>query len=181
MAYHRSKSQADLKILERPSWFTPARLLVGVGMLSGVLVLVVLWLLTVTRKNIALGRAQRELQDAHDTLEDKVRERSAQLQVEMTARKTAEVQSKAVLVERTRLEVTDAADTLARVAAQLRQWHQQAPIEALGIASFGPLQLDSGHADYGHQFGEHGVGEATGSRSNHRPCPPRAPRRMVEI
>ena len=54
------------------------------------------------------------------------------------------------IVERTRLEVTDAADTLARVAAQLRQWHQQAPIEALGIASFGPLQLDSGQADYGH-------------------------------
>lgn len=96
-------SQTDLKIIERPSWFTPARLLVGVGLLSGILVLVVLWLLTVTRKNIALGRAQRELQEAHDTLEDKVRERSAQLQVEMTARKTAEVQSKAVLVERTRL------------------------------------------------------------------------------
>jgi signal transduction histidine kinase len=97
------RSLADLNILERPSWFTPARLFVGVGLLSAVLVMVVLWLLTVTRKNVALGKAQTELQEAHDTLEDKVHERSAQLQVEMTARRTAELQSKAVLVERTRL------------------------------------------------------------------------------
>ena len=54
------------------------------------------------------------------------------------------------IVERTRLDVTDGTDTLARVADQLRQWHEQQPIEALGIASFGPLQLDSGQADYGH-------------------------------
>lgn len=98
-----STSPTDFKILERPSWFTPARLFVGVAVLSTILVLVVLWLLTVTRKNVALSKARNELQHAHDTLEDKVRERSAQLQVEMTARKTAEVQSKAVLVERTRL------------------------------------------------------------------------------
>jgi signal transduction histidine kinase len=96
-------SPADLNILERPSWFTPARLFVGVCLLSAGLILVVLWLLTVTRKNVALGKAQTELQEAHDTLEEKVHERSAQLQVEMTARKTAELQSKAVLVERTRL------------------------------------------------------------------------------
>jgi len=54
------------------------------------------------------------------------------------------------IVERVRLDVTDADDTLARVSRQLRQWHEQQPIDALGIASFGPLQLDSGHADYGH-------------------------------
>ena len=54
------------------------------------------------------------------------------------------------IVERERLQVTDGKDTLARIAEQLRQWHAQAPIEALGIASFGPLQLDSGQADYGH-------------------------------
>ena len=54
------------------------------------------------------------------------------------------------IVERCRLAVTDGADTLARVAGQLRQWHEQEPIEALGIASFGPLQLDSGQPDYGH-------------------------------
>ena len=54
------------------------------------------------------------------------------------------------VVERCRLDVTDGEDTLARIAEQLRQWHQEQPIEALGIACFGPLQLDSGHADYGH-------------------------------
>src|SRR4030095_620397 len=54
------------------------------------------------------------------------------------------------IVERCRLPVTDGPDTLARIAEQLRQWHEAQPIEALGIASFGPLQLDSGQADYGH-------------------------------
>ncbi|WP_294119933.1 ROK family protein [Sphingomonas sp.] len=54
------------------------------------------------------------------------------------------------IVERCRLAVTDGPDTLVRIADQLRQWHEQQPIEALGIASFGPLQLDSGQADYGH-------------------------------
>ena len=54
------------------------------------------------------------------------------------------------IVERCRLDVTDARETLARIGAQLGQWHEQAPIEALGIACFGPLQLDSGQADYGH-------------------------------
>jgi fructokinase len=56
----------------------------------------------------------------------------------------------AEVVKRARLDVTDGKDTLDRIAGQLRQWHEQAPIEALGIASFGPLQLDSGQADYGH-------------------------------
>jgi len=54
------------------------------------------------------------------------------------------------IVERCRLEVTDGADTLGRIADKLKEWHRQQPIEALGIASFGPLQLDSGQADYGH-------------------------------
>jgi signal transduction histidine kinase len=87
-------------------------------MLSAVLVGAVAWLLTVSKKNAALKvlirereQAQRELQDAHDTLEEKVAERTAQLHVEMTARKTAEVQFKAVLAERTRL-ARDLHDTL---------------------------------------------------------------------
>lgn len=53
------------------------------------------------------------------------------------------------IIERCRLEVTDGPETLARIADHLRQWHEQQPIEALGIATFGPLQLDSGQADYG--------------------------------
>ena len=54
------------------------------------------------------------------------------------------------IVERTRIDVTDSAATLARIAEQLGQWHRQQPIEALGIASFGPLRLDAGRANYGH-------------------------------
>lgn len=114
---------ADLRVLQKPSWLTPARLLLGLALLSAGLVIVVAWLLTVSNKNAALRRlvgelelAQRGLQEAHDTLEQKVAERSAQLQIEMTARKTAEVQFKAILVERTRL-ARDLHDTLEQTLA----------------------------------------------------------------
>ena len=53
------------------------------------------------------------------------------------------------IVERMRLPVTDATDTLARIAAQLRKWRDAQPIAALGIASFGPLQLDPEAPGYG--------------------------------
>jgi signal transduction histidine kinase len=112
------RSPAGLTVLARPSWFTPARLRTGIGLLVLGLVISGIWLLTVAKKNAALkqvirelAQAQRELQEAHDTLEQKVEERSRQLQVEMTARKTAEVQFKAVLAERTRL-ARDLHDTL---------------------------------------------------------------------
>lgn len=116
-------SPEALRVLERPSWFTPARLLAGLGIVSAVLLVVIGWLLTVSKKNAVLRRvvrelevAQDELQEAHDTLEHKVVERSAQLQVEMTARKTAELQFKAVLAERTRL-ARDLHDTLEQTLA----------------------------------------------------------------
>jgi signal transduction histidine kinase len=111
-------SPDHLHLIERPSWFTPQRLLIGLAILTAVLFLVVGWLLTMAKKNAALRgvvrqleEAQRELQEAHDTLEQKVIERSAQLQVEMTARKSAELQFKGVLAERTRL-ARDLHDTL---------------------------------------------------------------------
>lgn len=113
----------NLRVLRQPSWFTPVRLLIGLGIVSAVLLVVVTWSLTVTKKNVALHRlvreleqAQRQLQEAHDTLEEKVAERSAQLQVEMTARKTSELQFKAVLAERTRL-ARDLHDTLNQTLA----------------------------------------------------------------
>lgn len=113
----------NLRVIEAPSWLTPERLLAGLALLSAGLVVVVAWLLTVAKKNAALRRvvrelerAQRELQEAHDTLEDKVAERTAQLQVAMTARTTAEVQFKAVLAERTRL-ARDLHDTLEQTLA----------------------------------------------------------------
>jgi signal transduction histidine kinase len=103
-------SPAGVRVLEHPSWFTPARLLGILAVACVVLSLVLFWLVTVSRKNSALRvlmkereEARAELQKSHDTLEQKVRERTAQLKVEMTARKSEELQFKAVLAERTRL------------------------------------------------------------------------------
>ena len=48
-------------------------------------------------------KAQEELQQAHDLLETRVEQRTAQLKHEMTARQEAEVHFKATLAERTRL------------------------------------------------------------------------------
>jgi signal transduction histidine kinase len=142
-------SPAGLRVLARPSWFTPARLLAGVGILGAVLLVALAWLLTIARKNATLKQlvhelehAQRELQEAHDTLEQKVIERSAQLQVEMTARKTAEVQFKAVLAERTRLarELHDTLEqTLTGIALHLDTSAKLAPRDA--AASREHLQL----------------------------------------
>lgn len=53
------------------------------------------------------------------------------------------------IVEQTRIHVTDAKTTLAAVAVQLARWHGEAPIEALGIASFGPITIDPGSPGYG--------------------------------
>ncbi len=58
--------------------------------------------------------------------------------------------SPAEIIERTRVDVNDSATTLGRIARQLREWHEQQPIAALGVACFGPLQLDQSHPDYGH-------------------------------
>lgn len=114
----RLPSPDSLRVLVRPSWFTAPRLLIGIGVVSLVLLVAVGWLLTIARKNAELQglvrereKSQRELQEAHDTLEQKVAERTAQLQGEMTARKTEEVQFRAVLAERTRL-ARDLHDTL---------------------------------------------------------------------
>ena len=112
------RSPADLTVTARPSWLTPGRLLAGIGLLTLGLIISGTWLLTVAKKNAVLRQlirekeqAQHELQEAHDTLEQKVIERSAQLQTEMTAKKAAELQFRAVLAERTRL-ARDLHDTL---------------------------------------------------------------------
>ena len=53
------------------------------------------------------------------------------------------------IAERVRIPVSDADRTLASVADQLARWNRDAPIEALGIAGFGPLCVDPERADYG--------------------------------
>ncbi len=108
----------DLVVVKGPSWFTPQRLLVAIAALFSVAVVGITWSVTVSKKNAMLSflvaereKAQRELQQAHDQLEQRVKERTEQLKVEMTARKSAEVEFKATLAERTRL-ARDLHDTL---------------------------------------------------------------------
>ncbi len=119
----------NVKILAQPSWFTPKRLFVGVGILAGVLVLVMSWSVMVSKRNSVLRvlirdreKAQFELQEAHDQLEERVKERTAQLKFQTTARKESELQFKATLKERTRLaqELHDTLEqTLTGIALQL--------------------------------------------------------------
>jgi signal transduction histidine kinase len=94
----------------------------------GVLVVAIGWTIWVANKNSILKSlvqakesAQLELQQAHDQLEERVEERTAQLKVEMTARKESELQFRAVLTERTRLaqELHDTLEqTLTGIALQ---------------------------------------------------------------
>lgn len=119
----------NVRILQKPSWFTPQRLLIGVVILSVVLLVAVSWSVMVSKKNSVLGelirdreKAQLELQEAHDQLEERVKERTAQLKFQITARKESEVQFKAVLKERTRLaqELHDTVEqSLTGIALQL--------------------------------------------------------------
>jgi signal transduction histidine kinase len=97
-------------VLQTPSWFTAERLLVGLAIVCVLLAGLAAWSVSIAKKNAMLSfliaerqKAERELQQAHDHLEERVRERTEQLKVEMTARKTAELEFRAVLSERTRL------------------------------------------------------------------------------
>jgi signal transduction histidine kinase len=100
----------SIRVLTTPSWFTPERLLASLAVVTLLFAGSAVWLLTVTKKNAMLNflvaereKAQQELQRAHDQLEVRVKERTAQLKEEMTVRKSAEVEFRAVLTERTRL------------------------------------------------------------------------------
>jgi len=116
-------------IVQKPSWFTATRLLFGLVILFVVLVVAVSWSVTVSKKNAVLKesihareKAQLELQEAHDQLEERVKERTAQLKFQITARKESELQFKATLRERTRLaqELHDTVEqTLTGIALQL--------------------------------------------------------------
>lgn len=130
----------DLRILQTPSWWTPQRLLLGLAGLFTVLVVAVSWSIMVARRNTALSvsirekeQAQIELQDANDHLEERVRERSEQLKLQITARKEAELQFRAVLSERTRLaqELHDTLEqTLTGIALQMDTAARFAPSDA---------------------------------------------------
>lgn len=53
------------------------------------------------------------------------------------------------VVEQRTVPTTTPAQTLAALRKQLLDWHIQKPIDALGIASFGPLRLDAAATDFG--------------------------------
>lgn len=118
----------DVKIIEKPGWLTPTHLLASLVSVLVVLLGAVGWTIWVSQKNSVLKSlvdeketAQRALQQAHDQLEERVKERTAQLKVEMTARKESELQFRAVLTERTRLaqELHDTLEqTLTGIALQ---------------------------------------------------------------
>lgn len=108
----------DLKVIEAPSGMSSERLLIGLVAACVLLAGVAVWTVTVTKKNAMLRllaaereQARKELQQAHDTLEVRVQERTEQLQTETSVRKAAEVEFRAVLTERTRL-ARDLHDTL---------------------------------------------------------------------
>jgi signal transduction histidine kinase len=100
----------DVRVISRPGWFTSQHLLYTLGVALIVIIVGTSWTIMVTKRNSALKLLihqreldQKELQLAHDTLEERVKERTEQLKFQVTARKEAEVQFKATLTERTRL------------------------------------------------------------------------------
>jgi signal transduction histidine kinase len=100
----------SVKVLKKPSWLTPQRLFISLVIAIFVIIAGTTWAIMVTKRNSALKRLihereldQKELQEAHDSLEWRVKERTEQLKFEVTARKESEVQFKATLTERTRL------------------------------------------------------------------------------
>jgi signal transduction histidine kinase len=119
----------DWRVLAKPSWLTSQRLLTGLGILLAVSIAAMGWTVMVSKRNAALNvlirekeKARIELRQAHDQLEERVKERTAQLKLQITARKELELQSKATLAERTRLaqELHDTLEqSLTGVALQL--------------------------------------------------------------
>ena len=136
-------SPRAVRVLAKPSWLTTKRLLIILGLVSSVSLLGVGWTVLLSRKNAVLNfairereKAQRELQEAHDHLEQRVKERTQELKFQITARKETELQSKAILAERTRLaqELHDTVEqTLTGIALQLdtaAKLHESKPANA---------------------------------------------------
>jgi signal transduction histidine kinase len=134
----------DIRIIQKPGWLTPQRLLTGFVIVCLVLMIVASWTFMVSRKNSVLNflihereTAQLALQQANDQLEERVKARTEQLKFQITARKESEVQFKAVLAERTRLaqELHDTVEqTLTGIALQLdtsAKLHGKNPQDAL--------------------------------------------------
>ncbi len=83
------RSGNDLQLLQRPPWWTLARLLwVLVGFLA-VFLIALIWGILIARKNALLNQAQTELQTVNNQLESRVEERTRELQDQVAARERA--------------------------------------------------------------------------------------------
>ncbi|HEV2694672.1 MAG TPA: histidine kinase [Verrucomicrobiae bacterium] len=133
-----------IEVLQKPSWLTPQRLLIGFAIVFSGLIIFAGWTVMVSRKNSVLNflirereKAQLALQQANDQLEERVKARTEQLKFQITARKESELQFKAVLAERTRLaqELHDTVEqTLTGIAMELdtaRKLYEKHPQDAL--------------------------------------------------
>jgi len=122
-------SERNIRVLSRPSWWTPRRLVMGLAILLTVLLFALVWTVIISRKNSALRamigereQAKIELELANNRLEERVQERTEQLKLEISARQESELQFKAVLSERTRVaqELHDTLEqTLTGIALQM--------------------------------------------------------------
>jgi signal transduction histidine kinase len=122
-------TSGSFRVLSKPSWVTARHLGIALGVFFLVSVVAVSWIIMISRKNSELNNLVREkeknkieLQNAHDQLEIRVKERTEQLKIQIVARKESELQFKGVLAERTRLaqELHDTLEqTLASIAIQL--------------------------------------------------------------
>ena len=108
----------------------PPRLLTGLAILCSVFIVIASWTVMLSREECRVelpdpraGKGPgRDSRQAHDQLEQRVRERTAELKFQITARKESELQFKGVLAERTRLaqELHDTVEqTLTGIALQL--------------------------------------------------------------
>ena len=122
-------TSGSVRLVAKPSWLTPKHLSIILAIAIVIIVVASSWIVMVSKRNSALRYLirereldQKELQKAHDTLEWRVKERTEQLKFQITARKEAEVQFKAILIERTRLakELHDTLEqTLTGITLQL--------------------------------------------------------------
>ncbi|HUG12758.1 MAG TPA: PAS domain-containing sensor histidine kinase [Opitutaceae bacterium] len=84
------RTPTDVRVVERPSWWTPSRLLwVGCAMIVAVL-LTAGWGLSLARKNQLLREADCELHKANEELETRVADRTRDLRLEITQRQASE-------------------------------------------------------------------------------------------
>ncbi len=83
------RSWNDIKLLERPPWWTTGKLLWLVLGSTGVAVVGLFWGMGISRNNKSLKRMQADLQTANDDLELRVQERTQELEQQVVSKERA--------------------------------------------------------------------------------------------